>query len=156
MTWDKSKAVGDAHEARVMQELASREWHTAQWGQAILPDPVRRALSASNTRWRHFPDIVAVRNGEIVAIDCKDRMASTTTGRYAIKRDCVSFGLQFLAAFNIPIFYVFGNLGVLTPTEVTSYGTIGPRATGGAYYLIGDRLGHNFDDVFGSPVAMAA
>lgn len=70
--------------------------------------------------------------------------------RYAVNRDCVSFGLQFLAAFGIPVFYVFGNLGVLIPTEVQAYGTIGPRVRGGAYYLIPGRLGHHFDDVFGA------
>lgn len=89
----------------------------------------------------------------MLTIDCKDRMSSAETGRYAIGRDCVSFGLQFLAAFNIPVFYVFGNLGVLTPTEVTSYGMVGPRGRGGSYYLINGRLAHVFDDVFGSPIA---
>ena len=55
-------------------------------------------------------------------------MRSTETGRYAISRECVAFGLQFVAAFGIPVYYVFGNLGVLCPTEVMSYGTIGRLA----------------------------
>lgn len=80
-------------------------------------------------------------------------MHSTDSGRYAVARECVSFGLQFMAAFGIPVYYVFGNLGVLCPTEVMSYGTIGTRSTGGgAYYLVPERLAHHFDDVFGCPV----
>ena len=150
-TYVDRTAVGDAHEMRVARELGERGWTAGPWGQAILPEQVVKSIRDSGSRFRHFPDLVAARPGEVVAIDAKDRMRSTETGRYAISRECVSFGLQFVAAFGIPVYYVFGNLGVLCPTEVMSYGRIGPRSTGGAYYLIGERLAHHFDDVFGSP-----
>ncbi|MDF5758627.1 hypothetical protein [Spongiactinospora sp. TRM90649] len=120
------------------------------WGQAILSEPIRRAIS--RTRWAHFPDLVAVRDGDLVAIDAKDRISSADTGRYAISQKCVSFGIQFIAAFGVPIFYVLGNLGVLTPHEVLAYGTAGTRGLGGSYYLVNGRLAHQFDDVFGHPV----
>lgn len=149
MSWNQRKLVGDAHEMRVGGELAARGWDVDPWGQAILSESVRRAVS--RTRWKNFPDLVAARDGDLVAIDAKDRMSSAETGRYAISRECVSFGLQFVAAFGVPIFYVFGNLGVLTPQEVMSYGNIGPRGMGGSYYLVNGRLAHQFDDVFGSP-----
>jgi Holliday junction resolvase len=149
--WASRKMVGDAHEERVRTELASRGWTVDPWGQAILSGQVRKAVS--RTRWKNFPDLVAARDGDLVAIDAKDRMSSAETGRYAISRECVSFGLQFVAAFGVPIFYVFGNLGVLTPQEVMSYGNIGPRGMGGSYYLITGRLSHQFDDVFGAPAS---
>lgn len=149
--WEQRKQVGEAHERRVAEEMRSRGWEVAQWGQAILTPGIREALWQSESRWRHFPDLVAARDGDVAAIDGKDRLHSTTTDRYAVSRKCVSFGLQFIAAFGIPIFYVFGNLGVLTPTEVQSYGTLGPRGRGGAYYLVPERIGHHFDDVFGAP-----
>jgi Holliday junction resolvase len=149
--WEQRKIAGTAHEERIAEELAARGWNAAPWGQGILPPPIREALSRSESRWKHFPDLVAARDGDVVTIDGKDRMRSTETDRYAISRECVSFGLQFLAAFGIPVFYVFGNLGVLTPTEVQSYGTLGPRSRGGAYYLVPGRIGHHFDDVFGAP-----
>lgn len=79
-------------------------------------------------------------------------MSSADTGRYAISRECVNFGIQFVAAFGVPIFYVFGNLGVLTPQEVMAYGSTGVRAMGGSYYLVDGRLARQFDDVFGRPV----
>lgn len=149
-TWDQRKPIGDAHEQRVALELNQRGWTVDPWGQGILSPAVQRAISRS--RWANFPDLVAARTGDLVAIDAKDRVSSAETGRYAISQKCVSFGLQFIAAFGVPIFYVFGNLGVLTPQEVMAYGTIGPRGMGGAYYLINGRLAHQFDDVFGSPV----
>lgn len=149
-TWEQRREVGEAHEQRVADEMTARGWDVAPWGQGVLPPPIREALSRSQARWRHFPDLVATRDGDVVAVDGKDRMRSTATDRYAVSRECVSFGLQFVAAFGIPIFYVFGNLRVLTPTEVQSYGTFGPRARGGAYYLVPARIGHHFDDVFGA------
>lgn len=154
MTWETRKQVGDAHEGRVANELGERGWTVDPWGQATLSEPVQRAVS--RTRWAHFPDLVAARAGDVVAIDAKDRMSSAETGRYAISRSCVSFGLQFIAAFGVPIFYVFGNLGVLTPQEVMAYGSVSARGMGGSYYLINGRLAHQFDDVFGAPAQMGA
>jgi hypothetical protein len=151
-SWNNRQQVGDAHESRVQKELASRRWAVDPWGQAILSEPIRKAVS--RTRWKNFPDLVAARDGDLVAIDAKDRMSSAETGRYAISRECVSFGLQFVAAFGVPIFYVFGNLGVLTPQEVMSYGSTGARGMGGSYYLVNGRLAHQFDDVFGTPIAL--
>jgi Holliday junction resolvase len=147
--FEMRKRIGDAHESRVAAQMESRGWAVDPWGQGILSERVRRAVT--RTRWKHFPDLVAARDGDLVAIDAKDRMSSAETGRYALARDCVAFGLQFVAAFGVPVFYVFGNLGVLTPQEVMSYATTGPRGLGGSYYLVNGRLAHQFDDVFGPP-----
>lgn len=127
-----------------------------QWGQGILPEVTRRAIREAGSRFRYFPDLIAARPGEIVTIDAKEHMHSTETGRYAVSRECVNFGLHFLAAFGLTLYYVFGNLAVLCPTEIASYGRIGPRSTGGAYYLVNGRLAHHFDDIFGGPASMAA
>ena len=149
--------VGMTLEARIPPELEVRGWETTPWGQGILPERTRRVLRDCAPRFRHFPDLISARAGELVTIDAKERMRSTDSGRYAVARECVSFGLQFMAAFGIPVYYVFGNLGVLCPTEVMSYGRIGPRSTGsGAYYLVPERLAHHFDDVFGTPESGAA
>ena len=155
-TFADQLAVGCAHESRVATELEARGWTVTAWGQGILPDATRRTLRGTRSRFRHFPDLVASRAGEIVTVDAKDQLHATETGRYAVSRECVSFGLQFYAAFGLPLFYVFGNLGVLCPTEITSYGHIGPRATGGAYYLVDGRMARIFDDVFGTPIRAAA
>lgn len=149
-------SFGEQHEKRVRAELEERGWEVTPWGQAIVPEFTRRVIHEAAPKFGHEPDLVAARAGEFVAIDAKDRMHSTETGRYAVSRSCVDFGLQYVGAFGVPLFYVFGNLGVLCPTEIRSYGMLGPRATGGAYYLVPERLAHHFDDVFGSPAQMAA
>lgn len=154
MTWEQRKEVGDALERRVAEELQGRGWDVAPWGQGILPPRIREAVSRSEGRFKYQADLIAARDGDLVTIDCKDRMRSTQSDRYAISRPCVSFGLQAIAAFGVPVFYVFGNLGVLTPSEVMAYGSIGPKVRGGAYYLVPGRLAHNFDDVFGLPEAV--
>jgi hypothetical protein len=147
--------VGETHERRVAAELRRRGWAVDHWGQGVLSEPIRDALWRSNSRLRFLPDLIAARAGEIVTIDCKDRMQSKTS-RYAIKRECVNFGLQ-LAALGVPVFYVFGNLAVVVPTEVMSYGRIGPHmAGGGAYFLVSERIAHEFDEVFGIPGADTA
>lgn len=152
-TFDERLAVGNAHERRVATELEARGWLVTEWGQGMLPAPTRWAIREARSQFRFFPDMIASRaHGEVIAIDAKDCMRSTETGRYAISRDCVAFGLQFFAAFGIPLFYVCGsNLGTFTPTEIASYGQVGPRATNGAYYLISIHFGRVFDDIFGTP-----
>jgi hypothetical protein len=155
-TFAERLSVGDAHQSRVADELEARGYAVTAWGQAILPEVTRRTIREVWSRFRYFPDLIASRSGEIVTIDAKDCMHSNETGRYAISQACTSFGLQFTAAFGLPLYYVVGNLAVLCPTEVMSYGQIGPRATGGAYYLVDSRFARNFDDVFGSPLQAVA
>lgn len=150
-------AAGTDHEKRVTRELEHRGWAVAGYGQGSLPEPVRAAVQRCGSRLRFAPDLLAAGGGDPVAIDCKDRMRSTDTGRYAIRRECVNAGLQFIGWTGITVLYVFGNLGVLTPTEVMSYGSLGARTAGtGAYYLVPERLAHHFDDVFGVPKEAAA
>lgn len=153
MNWEQRKAAGDALEQWVAKELEDRGWEVTPYGQGTLPAGTRSAISAGGYPWRYAPDLFASRDGDVVAVDAKDRMRSTQSDRYALKKDCVTFGIGFVAMSGVPIFYVFGNLGVLAPTEVQAYGSLGPRARGGAYYLVPGRLGHHFDDVFGSKAA---
>jgi hypothetical protein len=98
--------------------------------------------------------MIAARNMDVVTIDCKARMGSTHTGRYAVSRRCLQAGLQFIGAnAPIPLYYVFGDLTVLTPAEVMHYASIGLRHPGGSYYLVSTRHAHTFKEVFGTPAA---
>jgi Holliday junction resolvase len=144
-------AAGQAHEHRVRRELEQRGWEVTPWGQGILPEATRRALTATGTGFRHFPDLIAARAGQAAVIDAKDRARTTRTSRYAVARSCVSFGLQFTAAFALPLYYVFGNLDVLTPAEVMAYGTATPQHGTGAYYLTPQHTARRLDDIFGHP-----
>lgn len=144
-------AAGQVHEHRVRRELEQRGWEVTAWGQGILPEATRRALAASGSGFRHFPDLIAAQAGQAAVIDAKDRARSTRTSRYAVARSCVSFGLQFTAAFGLSVYYVFGNLSVLCPAEVMAYGTASADRGSGAYYLIPEHTARHFDDVFGPP-----
>jgi hypothetical protein len=151
-TWRQRKQVGDAHEARVARLLRARGWTVAAWGQATLPGPIRLAIVRSGSTWRYFPDLVAARQGSLLVIDAKDRMPGARGDRYSISVDCLHFGMHFTAAFRVPFFYVFGDLGVLTPAEIFSYQFIGtmPRVPRD-YYLIPASQARGFDDTFGAP-----
>ena len=50
----------------------------------------------------------------------------------------------------MPLYYVFGDLTVLTPAEVMHYCSVDLRHPGGAYYLVSTRHAHPFVEVFGN------
>ncbi|MFD5134441.1 hypothetical protein [Streptomyces olindensis] len=84
-------------------------------------------------------------------------MPSTDTNRYAISTDTVNAGLLFTAAHApTPLYYVFGDLKVLTPAEVVHYTAHALRHHSGAFHLVRTEQAHHFDDVFGSAGTAAA
>ncbi|MDX5563746.1 hypothetical protein PYK79_10825 [Streptomyces sp. ID05-04B] len=150
--WQQRKAVGDAHEQYVAEELTLRGWEVNAWGQGVLTRSVRGALRRTDSSLRWTPDLVAAR-GEIVAlIDCKSRMTSGASDRHAVERAAVKAHLQLAAWTDLPVYYVFDDLGVLTPHDVLMAGRLGPHTrvgSGAPYYLIGTQLDRRFDDIFG-------
>ncbi|MFD7834577.1 hypothetical protein [Streptomyces sp. NPDC059761] len=84
-------------------------------------------------------------------------MPTTETGRYSISTNTVNAGLQFTAVHApTPLYYVFGDLKVLTPAEVLHYTDHALRRSSGAYHLVSTHRAHAFDDVFGSGTAQVA
>ncbi|MEV4013106.1 hypothetical protein AB0J35_21610 [Nonomuraea angiospora] len=155
--WQQRYDVGIKHEQYVLAELGKRGWDVAPAGQGTLPHALRQALSRTTSALRHFPDILAARAGNVVAIDAKARMPASRSRRYAISRDCLEAGLSFLALYRpIPLYYVFGDLGVTTPAEVIAYRSIAQPHPSGAYYLVDQCRTHPFDEVFGKLLAMTA
>jgi hypothetical protein len=68
--------------------------------------------------------MIAARGMDVVTVDAKARLHSTDTGRYAVSRTSLTAGLQFLGVHApVPLYYVLGDLGVLTPAEVMHYGS---------------------------------
>ncbi|MFE8991216.1 hypothetical protein ACFYMI_25960 [Streptomyces collinus] len=137
--------------------LRARGWTVHPCGQDTYPPAVRDALRQTRSALRQFPDLIAARGGDLVTIDAKDRMPSTDTDRYAISTDTVNAGLLFTAAHApTPLYYVFGDLKVLTPAEVIHYTAHALRHRSGAFHLVHTEQAHYFDDVFGSAGAAAA
>lgn len=155
--WQDRKTVGDAHEQRVAVALHARGWTVHPCGQGTCPPAVRDALRRTRSALRQFPDLIAARGTDLVTIDAKDRMPSTDTDRYAISTDTVNAGLLFTAAHApTPLYYVFGDLKVLTPAEVVHYTAHALRHRSGAFHLVRTERAHHFDDVFGPAAAAAA
>ncbi|GGX43092.1 hypothetical protein [Streptomyces chryseus] len=155
--WQDRRLVGEAHERRVAAALRARGWTVHPCGQGTYPPPVRDALRRTRSALRHFPDLIAARGADLVTIDAKDRMPSTDTDRYAISAATVNAGLLFTAAHApTPLYYVFGNLKVLTPAEVVHYTAYALRHRSGAFHLVRAERAHRFDDVFGAEGTLAA
>ncbi|AVZ77033.1 hypothetical protein SLUN_37530 [Streptomyces lunaelactis] len=91
-------------------------------GRGTYPTAIQNALRLTSSALRQFPDLIAARGPDPIAIDAKTRMPSTTTNRYAISCKCLLAGLQFLGLYApVPLYYVFGDLTVLTPPEAMHY-----------------------------------
>ncbi|MGV9420008.1 hypothetical protein ACWDO6_21225 [Streptomyces sp. NPDC003674] len=155
--WQERKAVGDAHEQRVAAALAAQGWTVERCGQGTYPPAIRQALASTTSALRWFPDLIAARAGEVITIDAKDCMPSNSSGRYAVADEAVHAGLQFIAANRpTPLYYVFGDLRVLTPVEVLHYTGHAERRHDGAYRLVSTRKAHPFDTVFGRRLPLRA
>ncbi|MET9957228.1 hypothetical protein ABZ135_37525 [Streptomyces sp. NPDC006339] len=155
--WQERKQVGEAHEARVATALRARGWTVQRCGQGTYAPPIRHTLARTDSALRYFPDLIAARDGELVTIDAKDRMPSTHTDRYSISSAALTAGLLFTAAHApTPLYYVFGDLKVLTPAEVHHYTAHARRHRSGAWVMVATRQAHSFDEVFGTPLAWAA
>jgi hypothetical protein len=149
--WRARKLAGDLLERRVKLELQARGWTVDSCGQGTFSPEIQEALSRGRSALRNFPDMIAARGMELVAIDAKGRMPTTTTGRYSVSCRCVTAGLQFIGSHApVPLYYVFADLRVLTPAEISSYQTIGKMHSSGEYYLIEARHARPFDHVFGA------
>lgn len=157
--WQTRKAVGDALEQRVAEELTLRGWSVSPWGQAILDEHTRSVLRRTDSALRWTPDLSVTRGEITVMVDCKASMTSAVSDRHAVERAAVKSHLQFTAFNDIPVYYVFDNLGVLSPHDVMLAGRIGPHTkvgSGAPYYLIGTGHDRPFDDVFGPHEALLA
>ena len=152
-TWTERKTVGDLLEQHVAEELTIRGWTVNPWGQGVLTEEVRFALKSSDSYLRWTPDLVAARGESVVLIDCKARMTSSASNRNSIERAAVKAHLQFSAWTDLPVYYVFDNLKVLTPHDVLTSGRAGPHTrvgSGAPYYLVPDALAKAFDALFGT------
>ncbi|WP_030390958.1 hypothetical protein [Streptomyces sp. NRRL S-241] len=156
-SWQERKPVGDAHEQRVATALRQHGWTVQLCGQGTYPPTIQRALTRTRSALRQFPDLIAARGSDLITIDAKDRMPSTHSDRYAISTATLNAGLLLTAAHApTPLYYVFGDMKVLTPAEVLHYAQHAFRHHSGAYHLVRTDRAHPFDQVFGRATARAA
>ncbi len=154
--WQERKTVGEAHEDRVAAALRQHGWTVHPCGQGTYPPAIQTALSRTRSTLRQFPDLIAAREGQLVTIDAKDRMPSTHTDRYAVSTATLNAGLLFTAAHApTPLYYVFGDMKVLTPAEIQYYSSHTRPHRSGSWVLVSTHRAHPFPTVFGAPALTA-
>jgi hypothetical protein len=154
-SFSERKAAGDGHEHRVREELERRGWTVSPYGQVVLADPIRRALQASQSRKRWDADLVAAHGSTVCLIDAKSSMRGEDAWTYHVSRKALRAGRDMAAFFDLPLYYVFANLGVATPTEVMQFCRLTCLGEAGGYVSFGSGLLRPFDDVFGGHERLA-
>lgn len=149
-TWADRKAIGDAHEQRVAIELERRGWTVAHSGQGILPEPITRALGRTDSPKRWEPDLICALGSTVCLIDAKSSMRGEDAHIYTISRKALRAQISMAALYDLPIYYVFANLGTATPAEVMQFARIATVGEAGGYITIGSGLVRPFDDTFGN------
>lgn len=149
--WSQRKAVGDAHEARVRAELEARNWTVQPYGQGIFSEQVRHALQTANSEMRYDPDMVAVRNTDICFIDAKASMQGRYADTYRITRRSLNAARRFWVMFDLPVWFVFSNMGVASPADVMDYCGLTRLGAAGGYVSFSAGLPKPFELIFGPP-----
>lgn len=152
-SWDTRKAVGDAHEQRVAGELVRRGWTVDPYGQGVLSEVTRRALGHTESTMRWDPDLVASRGGAICLIDAKGSTKGDDAFNYTISRKALAAGRVLWERTDLPLYYVFANLGVATPVEVMQFCRLASIREAPAYVSFSSGMVRPFDDTFGVPPA---
>lgn len=154
-SWAARKAAGDAHEDRTRDELWLRGWTVDLLGQGAMSEGVTSILGRTKSPLRYLPEFIAGRRGELCLIDCKGRI-SPTTGRHSISRAAVRAHVAMWSLFDLPIYYVFETMGVMTPFDVQRLADMRSGGRGGAYYLVPAIEARPFDAFFGDQPFRAA
>jgi hypothetical protein len=145
-------------EWRVGAALIARGWSIDNYGQGTMKHEIREALHSTTSGLRWNPDLIAVRGREVRFVDCKASLQPYPTGRHAIEQAAVRAHNQFIAFYDVPVFYVFEDGTVLTPQDALSFGKPGkPSANGSGrpYCLVDACHGRAFDTVFGARTTLA-
>jgi hypothetical protein len=150
-TWANRKAVGDEHERRVREELERRGWTVSDYGQGILAEAIRRALQRTESGTRWDTDFLAAQGSTVCGIDAKSAMRGEDAHVYTLSRKALRAGLRLWVERDLPVYYVFANLGVATPAEVMQFCRLASVGEAGGYVSFPAGLPRPFDDVFGNP-----
>ena len=68
-SFQQRKAIGDAHERYVAEQLTERGWEVDFWGQGQLSRAFQCAIRKTDSSIRWFPDLIAAEAKDLVLID---------------------------------------------------------------------------------------
>lgn len=144
------KAAGDIHEARVRKELETRGWTVDLYGQGILSDPVKRALGLTESVRRWDPEFLVACGSTIRYVDAKGSLRGVRGDQNFVSRKAIAAHLKLMADSDIPVYYVFEDLGVLTPAEMMQLADYERIGNAPGYLTVPRVKSHPFDEVFGA------
>ena len=112
-------------EQTLMDGLTWFGWDVSPFGQAQIPETIRRALASWRDEYDHptlirwLPDMIAScpTTGELCLIDAKSERRSDTSN-FAIEAAAVDAGRALANHLRIPVFYVWPGGLTLTPESV--------------------------------------
>lgn len=144
-------AKGEELEDRVTEELERRGWTVWPFGQGTWPEEARRAVKASDSDLRFLPDLGAARNHDVVFVDCKNTMKIRDGDFHSINRRCLEAGRKWAPRHDWPLYYVFDQLGVMTPHQVMDWQRMRRLGNAGSFIRIPRHMPMPFDEIFGAP-----
>lgn len=150
-TYDIRKRLGDQHECYVADQLRSRGWRVSKWGIETQHPIVRAMIQANGSDARFLPDLVTSPRDQpnrVALIDCKAQFRTDQPKR-AIRRECVLAQLGLVAAFKLPLWYVFSDLAVNSPHDVLASGRFEAGPGADMYLRVPRNLDRDFDAIFG-------
>lgn len=158
MSFDDRLAVGGHLEERVLRALRRRLWLAEPFGQGQLSEEMRDRLKRLQTPVRWMADIIAAKDAgglTVVAfIDAKGGETYRRTGNYCVEAAALSSAEGWIQhSVCCGYYFVFADLGVLTPEEVRAWATPGRwkgHGSGSPFLLVPADLARPFDSVFGT------
>lgn len=151
-------------EQGLIERLRKRGWLAGPFGQAQIPDEMRPHLwrwlddYGRSTLLRWTPDIIAVKPSSadpfVCLIDAKtESEKNQRSENYSVEINAVDAGLAIVRDWHMPLFYMWPDLGVLTPHIVANRWNrkMDGNGAGGsqtAYYLVAKRWAMKAADVF--------
>lgn len=166
MTFQQRFAAASPWEQELQLILQARGWLAAPFGQAQIPEAMRRHLVGWQDEYgrptllRWAPDIIATHEatGRVCLIDAKTD--DSDTPNYAVEVHAVDAGLAIVQHLFTPVYYVWRS-GTLTPEVVLNRWhrrQDGKRAKGSrtSFYLVDKSFAVKGSSVFGDVIQEAS
>lgn len=145
--FDSRYARAQPWEAQLVERLRSAGWLAAPFGQALIPEDMRRHLSTWRDSYgrptliRWMPDVIAAHPARRAVCLLDAKTEHSDTAYYAVEVHAVEGGLSIVQHWNTPVFYIWPDGGVMTPALVANRWhrrLDGQRANGSgtSFYLV--------------------
>lgn len=158
-TFEQRLALAEEHEEAVMARFQRFGWKCHPFGQTLFSEPFRQELRRSGSDFRWLPDIIAIRNSEVVLADAKTELRDDTPN-HAIEIRSVECHIRLERAFpRITIYYVWHDFTICTPNWLKDNSkpyTGKTTGSGTPLLLTPKKLQWSFDAFFGLPKGVSA